>query len=247
MIKRILLLLLILALCCPILASGDSERAGGSGSAAGSDGSAAGSGSAGCIALTFDDGPSGAVTEDFLKTLEDHGAACTFFVCGYRIEDFPTDLSSYAAHGHELGVHGWSHDYLRGMEPQRLQTELYDTAQLIAELSGTWPRWLRPPGGFYDQGVRSAAEALDLSIALWSVDPEDWANHDPRHITQHILSRVGDGDVVLLHDIFDTSRGAALEIIDTLRARGYELVTLSELAARKGSVAEAGAVYSCFG
>ena len=31
------------------------------------------------------------------------------------------------------------------------------------------------------------------------------------------------------------------------RARGYELVTLSELAARKGSVAEAGAVYSCFG
>jgi len=231
--KRLLALLCILALSVtPVLASADAPTGGGP---------------AGYIAITFDDGPSGAVTEAFLEELERHGAACTFFVCGYRMEDFPTDLSAYAAHGHELGVHGWSHQYLRGLDAPTLQTELANTAQLITELSGTRPVWLRPPGGFYDEAVCTAAAELDLSIALWNVDPEDWNHRSYEQIVSHILSNVDDGDVVLLHDIFDVSRAAALEIIDTLRARGYELVTLSTLAPLKGDAAEAGAVYSCFG
>lgn len=202
---------------------------------------------AGYIAITFDDGPSGAVTETFLEELEQREAACTFFVCGYRVADFPTDLAAYAAHGHELGVHGWSHQYLRGIGETALQTELEDTALLIEELSGVRPVWLRPPGGFYDEAVCTMAQELNLSIALWNVDPEDWNHRTEDQIVSSILSEVGDGDVVLMHDIFPASRRAALRIIDALRQRGYELVTLSTLAALKGSAAEAGEVYSCFG
>ena len=232
--KRLLALLCMLMLCSPAaMASADAPTGSGS--------------PAGYIALTFDDGPSGAVTEHFLEELEHRGAACTFFVCGYRMEDFPTDLSAYAAHGHELGVHGWSHQYLRGLDSATLRAELGNTAQLITELSGTKPIWLRPPGGLYDDALCTAATELELSIALWNVDPEDWNHRNHEQIVSHILSQVDDGDVVLLHDIFDSSRSAALELIDTLRARGYELVTLSTLAALKGDIAEAGAVYSCFG
>jgi len=201
---------------------------------------------AGYIALTFDDGPSGAATESFLEALEQAGASCTFFICGYRMTDFPTDLRAYAAHGHELGVHGWSHAYLRGLSGETLRTELDDTAQMIEELSGIRPMWLRPPGGIYDKAVCAAAERLDLSIALWSIDPEDWKCHVRLQIVSHILSQVRDGDVVLMHDIFEDSRAAALELVAALRQRGYMLVTLSELAALKGSVAAPGTVYSCF-
>lgn len=233
MAKRLLALLCAIAICTgPVLASADTPTGGVP---------------AGYIALTFDDGPSGEVTEAFLEELEQRGAACTFFVCGYRMEDFPTDLSAYAAHGHELGVHGWSHQYLRGLDEAALQAELGDTAQLITELSGAKPVWLRPPGGLYDEAVCAAAASLDLSIALWNVDPEDWNHRSREQIVSHILSRVGDGDVVLLHDIFGNSRDAALEIVDALRSRGYELVTLSTLAALNDSPTEAGAVYSCFG
>ncbi len=233
--KRILALLLLAALLTvPVLASSDLPAGGGPDPA-------------GYIALTFDDGPSGAVTEAFLEELERRGAACTFFVCGYRMEDFPTDLSAYANHGHELGVHGWSHQYLRGLDASTLQTELEGTAQLITELSGTRPAWLRPPGGFYDEAVCAAAAELDLSIALWNVDPEDWNHRTQAQIVSHILNNADDGDVVLLHDIFDTSRAAALELVDTLQSRGYELVTLSTLVERKGAETEAGTVYSCFG
>lgn len=201
----------------------------------------------GYVALTFDDGPSGAITETFLKELEDRGAACTFFVCGYRMEDFPTDLSAYATHGHELGVHGWSHQYLRGLDASALQAELGETARMITELSGIRPAWLRPPGGLYDDAVRAAAAELELSIALWNVDPEDWNHRSQSEIVSHILRQVGDGDVILLHDIFETSRAAALELVDALQDRGYRLVTLSALVNCKGAEPEAGTVYSCFG
>ena len=201
----------------------------------------------GYVALTFDDGPSGQVTEDLLAELERRGAACTFFICGYRMEDFPTDLTAYAAHGHELGVHGWSHQYLRHLDEAALTVELDDTALMIEELSGIRPRWFRPPGGLYDQTVCDTAARLDLAIALWSVDPEDWNHRTQAQIVDTILSQTGDGDVVLLHDIFPASRAAALELVDALQARGYALVTLSQLAAAKGSAADPGAVYSCFG
>ena len=232
--KRILALLAAAMLLLPVRAA-----ACGSVSAGGSP--------AGYIALTFDDGPSGPATEAFLQALEQRGAACTFFICGYRMQDFPTDLSAYAAHGHELGVHGWSHIYLRSESRATLETELGDTAQLIEEMAGLRPRWFRPPGGLYDEAVCTLAGELDLSIALWSVDPEDWNHRTQAQIVSSILSQAGDGDVVLMHDIFPASRAAALEIVDALRARGYALVTLSTLAAIKGAAAEAGAVYSCFG
>ena len=131
--KRILALLAAAMLLLPV-------RAAACGSVS------AGGGPAGYIALTFDDGPSGPATEAFLQALEQRGAACTFFICGYRMQDFPTDLSAYAAHGHELGVHGWSHIYLRSESRTTLETELGEKRaradEMLAELSADKQRLL---------------------------------------------------------------------------------------------------------
>ena len=199
------------------------------------------------VALTFDDGPSGDLTERLLDGLRARGVRATFFVCGYRVAQYPRTLCRIAQEGHEVGLHSCCHDYMHKMSREAVYDDLVSCMEAVTECCGVAPRLFRPPGGLYDEAVCTLAGELDLSIALWSVDPEDWNHRTQAQIVSSILSQAGDGDVVLMHDIFPASRAAALEIVDALQARGYALVTLSTLAAIKGAAAEAGAVYSCFG
>lgn len=83
-----------------------------------------------------------------------------------------------------------------------------------------------------------------MSCILWSVDPMDWKYHNTQTVVQNILSTVKDGDIILLHDMYNTSVDAALSIIDTLQAQGYCFVTVSELASIKETTLTPGAVYS---
>ena len=68
------------------------------------------------LALTFDDGPSGELTERLLEGLAERQVHATFFVCGYRIAEFPDTLSHIAAAGHEIGLHSSNHDYMQKMD-----------------------------------------------------------------------------------------------------------------------------------
>ena len=90
------------------------------------------------------------------------------------------------------------------------------------------------------------AEARNLAILNWSVDPKDWAIQDAAAIEQAVVKNVTDGDVILLHDMSDSSVTAALRIIDQLSAQGYQFVTASELAALRGCIPKAGKIYSHF-
>ena len=71
------------------------------------------------LALTFDDGPSGELTERLLEGLAERQVHATFFVCGYRIAEFPDTLSHIAAAGHEIGLHSSNHDYMQKMAMER--------------------------------------------------------------------------------------------------------------------------------
>ena len=68
-----------------------------------------------CVALTFDDGPSGALTERLLDGLAARGVHATFFLCGYRIDLYPELAARIAAEGHETGTHGDTHSYFTSM------------------------------------------------------------------------------------------------------------------------------------
>ena len=201
---------------------------------------------AGYVALTFDDGPSGRFTARLLDGLAERGAAATFFLCGYRVEQFPELMTRYAAEGHEIGIHGYSHDYMHTMSRQTLEQELTGTAELIADAAGVAPVLMRPPGGLTSDTCRAVADEQDLVIILWSVDPEDWHITSSSQIVQNVLSKVQDGDVVLLHDMSDSSVDAALEIVDTLQSRGFRMVTVSELAILRGKTVETGKIYGSF-
>ena len=196
------------------------------------------------VALTFDDGPSGRYTDRLLDGLKERGAKATFLLCGYRIKEYPAQTQRILEEGHEVGNHGYSHRNMQELSRRQIAQELLDTEALLPENCRI--RFLRPPGGCCSDGVRQVAEAKNLAILNWSVDPRDWAMQDIAAIEQAVLKHVTDGDVILLHDMSDSSVTAALHIIDQLAAQGYGFVTASELAALRGCIPKAGKTYTHF-
>ena len=180
------------------------------------------------VALTFDDGPSGRYTRQLLEGLRERSAQATFLLCGYRIAQYPQLTEQILREGHEIGIHGYSHAAMKDMSRRDVAREIEDTQVLLPDGCGV--RFLRPPGGFSSDAVRQVAKAKQLAILSWSVDPRDWATTNASAIEKAVLDKVKDGDVILLHDMSDSSVRAALHIIDTLRNRGFRCVTVSELA-----------------
>lgn len=197
------------------------------------------------VALTFDDGPSGRFTRALLDGLEERGAKATFLLCGYRMEQYPELTERIFREGHEIGLHGYSHKAMCDMCREQVLEEIEKGMSLLPE--GCRVSFLRSPGGLCNTCVLKAAGESGLSVLHWSVDPKDWATHDPAVIEKEILRHVRDGDVILLHDMSDSSVKAALNIIDELQKRGYQFVTASELAKARDVALVPGEKYSRFG
>lgn len=196
------------------------------------------------VAITFDDGPSGRFTRALLDGLDERQVKATFLLCGYRMKQFPAITQRIYDSGHEIGLHGYSHASMARMSAAQVMKEIRETKQYLPD--GCECAFLRPPGGAVSSAVRSAARESDLAILSWNVDPRDWATSHACEVESAVLSCVKDGDVILLHDMSDSSVEAALVIIDTLRAQGFEFVTVSELAALRGVALSSGSVYSRF-
>lgn len=195
------------------------------------------------LALTFDDGPSGRFTDRLLQGLEERNARATFFLCGYRLELYPDYPEKILSGGHEIGLHGYSHDPMNKMSPSALEKELDETDKLLFDSTGRHFSLLRPPGGQSTKAVEAAAAQRNLSLILWSVDPKDWATSDKNLIEKRVLSQVSDGDIILLHDMSDSSVDAALSLVTKLQQKGYVFLTVSQLAALRGKTLSAGALY----
>ena len=196
------------------------------------------------VALTFDDGPSGRFTRALLDGLYDRGAKATFFLCGYRMKDYPDITQRIFEEGHEIGCHGYSHKCMDTMSRRDIAAEIMDMTELLPE--GCIVRYLRPPCGFCSDGIRQVAQARQMAILSWSVDPKDWENHDAAAIKKAVLKNVKDGDIVLLHDMSTASVEAALAIVDALTEQGYQFVTVSQLARKRNTRPKPGQVYQRF-
>lgn len=196
------------------------------------------------VALTFDDGPSGKYTQALLDGLYDRGVTATFFLCGYRMKDYPELTKRIREEGHEIGFHGYSHKAMPGMSRRDIAAELMDSAALLPP--DCKPVFFRPPGGCCNDAVIQVARARNLSILSWSVDPRDWATDDPIAIEKAVLGKIKDGDIVLLHDMSESSVRAALDIVDVLLEQDFEFVTASELARIRAPRLKPGEVYQSF-
>ena len=206
----------------------------------------AGGQSPGCIALTFDDGPSGELTEGLLDGLRARGVHATFFVCGYRVAQFPDTLCRIAQEGHEIGLHSCCHDYMHHMSREAVYDDLVSCMEAVTECCGVAPHLFRPPGGLYSEALTAAAADAGVSVILWSVDPEDWDASKRATVLPRVLRGAAPGAIILMHDLSEHSVACALRAVDTLQAQGWQFCTVSQLAKAAGRTLQPGAVYSSF-
>ncbi len=196
------------------------------------------------VAITFDDGPSGRFTRRLLEGLEERQVQATFLLCGYRLKIYPELAEQIFESGHEIGLHGYSHQDMAKLSKKELIQEIRQTQALLP--AGCNAAFLRPPGGSATALVEKVARQEDLAILLWSVDPRDWAVHDAAAVEAAVVSQVQDGDVVLMHDLSNSSVDAALASIDRLQKEGFTFVTVSQLAKLRGVKLTPGQTYTHF-
>lgn len=192
------------------------------------------------VALTFDDGPRADTTGWLLEQLALREVPATFFLVGGRIAGNEELVRQMAEQGCQIGVHTYEHVDVTGLSQEDFNLQIGKTRTLLREIVGERSYWLRPPYGFVDQGVRTWS---DSPIVLWSLDPEDWKDHDAERIVASVVEQAEDGDVILLHDIYRNSVEAAVRIVDALEAKGFCFVTVEQLMARQGIAPEAGVVF----
>ena len=195
------------------------------------------------VALTFDDGPMPPYTTAILDMLKERDIRATFFLLGIQIERHPDLVLRMYEEGHQIGNHSMGHPNFAYLNRTQIIDEIYNTNRLIRDITGYTPTILRPPFGIQDATVLSVAEEFDLSIILWSIDPQDWRYRDAQKVSTHVAQRVIDGSVVLLHDIRQPSVDATLRIIDSLIADGFTFVTINELFEHSAITLESGQVF----
>lgn len=192
------------------------------------------------VAITFDDGPRADTTGKLLQGLSERNVRATFFVVGEQIAGNEELIERMAAAGHQVGNHTYTHLMLKGANSDTILQEVNKTNVILTQLLGEDQYWLRPPYGLIDEKSKCL---IKTPMIAWSIDPEDWKKLNTDAVVKAVLHNVKDGDIILLHDFYPTSVDAALIIIDELKDRGFEFVTVKELMQIKGIQVENGKIY----
>ena len=178
------------------------------------------------VAITFDDGPCSRTTNRLLDGLKERNVKATFFLVGENAESNEKVVKRMYEEGHLIGNHTYSHIKLDECNISSAVGEINKTNEIIKSITGEDVKYIRPPYGAYSDKLLSH---VNMTPVLWSIDPDDWATTDTAYVVKSVVYKVKNGDIILLHDIYDSSVEAALEIIDRLSSKGFVFVTVDQL------------------
>lgn len=178
------------------------------------------------VALTFDDGPSPKYTPLLLDGLKERNVRVTFFLLGKNVKENQELVQRMQAEGHLLGNHTYNHVQLNKIPETTARQEILKTNNEIYEATGKYPEYMRPPYGAWKKNMELCVEMLPV---FWDIDTLDWKSQNVDAILKAAGEEPEDGSIILMHDEYQTSVEAALLIIDRLKEKGYEFVTVDEL------------------
>ncbi len=189
------------------------------------------------VALTFDDGPHPVNTPRLLDILKQKNVKATFYVIATNARRYPEIMRRIVAEGHEIGNHTVNHPNLTKLSDAGVRQELRGCHEAIVAATGVAPRTMRPPYGAITSAQKSwIRKEFGYPTIMWSVDPLDWKKPGASAVASRLVSGASPGGILLAHDIHAGTIDAMPTTIDQLLARGYQLVTVTQLLAmeRKG-------------
>ncbi|MCC8104785.1 MAG: polysaccharide deacetylase family protein [Clostridiales bacterium] len=178
------------------------------------------------VALTFDDGPHPVCTPKLLDGLKERGVSVTFFVIGKNIPGNEDIIRRMDEEGHLIGNHTYDHVKISDLSVEAACEQVEKTSALIYEITGKNTEYVRPPFGSWSKDLECSFEMFPV---LWDVDPLDWTTKNTGDVVRRVLEAVEPDDIILLHDCYESSVDAALQIVDALTEQGYVFVTVDEL------------------
>lgn len=183
------------------------------------------------VALTFD---TSEVSEPrsslaIIEELARLRAPATLFVCGGWCRKNPELLRVAVDRGFEIASHSYSHPMFTRIPNEQIASELRRTEEAVREITGSGiAAYFRPPYGDMDARVQQVVASLGYAMVIWDRDTLDW---HPATIQPQIRDRATagacGGNIVLMHTMGRYTPDALVEIVNNLRAGGYELTTLS--------------------
>ena len=194
------------------------------------------------VALTFDDGPS-QHTWNIVSTLQSYKARATFFIIGNQVATHEAAIDYILANHNEIASHSFGHKNLTKLSDVEVVNQIRPVDAALLEQHDYIPVMYRVPYGSRDERVLEILKQEGKPVIGWSVDPYDWKVKDKDTIVNHVLNSVKDGDIVLMHDIYEPTAQAVAELVPALQDKGYQIVTVSELFQFRGVTPEPGMYY----
>lgn len=168
-----------------------------------------------------------------LSVLKEKQVKATFFLDGSWLKKHPAMARQIVAQGHEIGNHAYSHPLMSQISSDRMEKEIGKTEALIAQYLRRHSRWFAPPAGDMNRKVIEVAEKHRMKTVLWTVDTIDWRKSStPEKIIDRVRKGVGNGSLILAHPT-DRTLQALPTMIESIRKKGLQLLTVSEVLSSK--------------
>lgn len=182
------------------------------------------------VALTFDDGPDFINTPLILDFFKKEGIKATFFCIGEKIEQHPDLVFRIHHEGHIIGNHSYSHSNFFPLKSVKaIRSELLETRGIIENISQKPNLFFRPPFGVTNPLIKKALKGLNFMVIGWSIRSFDLSKRSAEEIANRIISRLGGGDIILLHDTSENALPVLNRLLEHFDENGWKVVSLEEL------------------
>lgn len=184
------------------------------------------------VALTFDISWGEKMPGPILDVLKAKSVdQATFFLSGPWILHHQEIAKRIKTMKFEIGSHGYMHKNFSEQTNAWIREQMSKSEHSFKEVLNLKPTLIRTPNGDFDARVLRVLNELGYTVIQWNTDSLDWKNPGVSYMVQRVLGRAVPGDIILMHasDSAKQTAAALPAIIDGLRAKGYQLVTVSEL------------------
>lgn len=183
------------------------------------------------VALTFDAAWGDEDAEKIREILNHYQVKVTFFMVGDWMRKYPDLVKELASDGHDIANHSDKHPHVNKMDKEDIKKDIQAAHQTIKELTGQECVLYRPPYGEYNNTVLQAAKECGYYTIQWDVDSIDWKGEEAPILIKRVTShkKLKDGSIILLHNGAKHTAEALPQIIEGLKAKGYDIIPISSL------------------
>ena len=164
-----------------------------------------------------------------LATLKKHNISATFFLEGNWVKKNPELAKMIVTAGHEVGNHSYTHPDMKKLTASMAREQMVQTNEVIEAATGVKSvRWFAPPSGSYNEETVKVASELKMKTVMWTVDTIDWQKPTPEVLLNRVITKIGNGSMVLMHPTEATAKSLN-RMITLIEKKNLEIGTVTEL------------------